>query len=152
MFKNLKNGNVVFALVTTDPITLYNAKVINVSPMRFETIQNRPQQVIDVTLDIDGKQNTYVIMENASTSYTSDMVIACSRDDIVRELEAMENQSDEFINSHEYHVRRKKQITLIKEDIFPEKKEEKLRDERLNNLEGKIDAIMEILKKKGEKS
>lgn len=148
MFKNLRQGNSVFALSTSGEIKVDCLKVVSVSDKaRFETIDNKPQLVIDLTLEVDGKHKIFVIPENSVTTYAGGMMLTCSRDEVLRELDSLRSISQDYVDKYQMHSERIAGIDRIREELMPEKKEERQRDKRLTDLECKIDKIFELLNK-----
>lgn len=148
MFKNLRQGNSVYALTTSTEIKIEIYKVVSVSDKpRFETIDNKPQLVIDLTLDVDGKHKIFVIPENSVTTYAGGMMLTCSRDEVLRELDSLRSISQDYVDKYEMHKDRLARIDEIRDDMMPEKREERQRDKRLTDLECKIDKIFELLNK-----
>ena len=148
MFKNLRQGNSVYALTTSTEIKIETYKVVSVSDKpRFETIDNKPQLVIDLTLDVDGKHKIFVMPENSVTTYAGGMMLTCSRDEVLRELDSLRSISQDYVDKYEMHKDRLARIDEIRDDMMPEKREERQRDKRLTDLECKIDKIFELLNK-----
>lgn len=152
MFKNLRQGNSVYALTTSAEIKIENYKVVSVSDKpRFETIDNKPQLVIDLTLDVDGKHKIFVIPENSVTTYAGGMMLTCSRDEVLRELDSLRGISQDYVDKYEMHKDRLTRIDEIRDEMMPEKREEKEVRSRLQRVEDTMSRILELLNKKGER-
>ena len=152
MFKNLRQGNSVYALTTSAEIKIENYKVVSVSDKpRFETIDNKPQLVIDLTLEVDGKHKIFVIPENSATTYAGGTMLTCSRDEVLRELDSMRGISQDYVDKYEMHKDRLARIDEIRDEIMPEKRDEKEVRSRLQRVEDTMSRILEILNKKGER-
>jgi hypothetical protein len=75
------------------------------------------------------------------------MMLTCSRDEVLRELDSLRSISQDYVDKYQMHSERIAGIDRIREDLMPEKKEERQRDKRLTDLECKIDKIFELLNK-----
>ena len=95
MFKDLKPGLQMLILdKSATPMKCLSGKVVKVSlprvempkvegPMAFSNFQMQ-DRVVDLTVEYDGKTNTFVVPENSNVAYGDSVTIACSEEPIDR--------------------------------------------------------------------
>lgn len=148
-FKDVKQGYPVYIL-NTETVKAANGKVINVSQPYFPTQQafnpTNTNRMIDITIEYEGRNQTFSIPENSQIANAPNLVISSEREAIIREVEVMKAKSEEVVNS----VEKNKKIIESCEDIltnwnpaFAEKKEQ---DKRLTAMENKIGSMESMMR------
>lgn len=146
MFKDLKINQTVYFLRKGDRLRVNTATVLSVSAPHLDMtnkIGNVNQMLVDVTIEEDGKVQTYAIPDHLSITFFGDSVLAADKSDIIREVESIKAQSEAIIES----VDRNKMIIRQADDILAEYspmfRDKKDTEERF----AKIDSSIEELKK-----
>lgn len=87
LFKDMKPGYPVYILQKEDGLKPVQGKVINVSQPYFPQMQpgqmpsqNTMQRMTDVTIEANGRTNTFAIPETLSVTYAGNMVLSTDRD------------------------------------------------------------------------
>lgn len=148
LLKDCQKNYPIFILNRTD-ITATQGKIIDVSRPHFDNRNpSNTTMVIDVIVDIDGKQISFVMSENANIAYTDNLVLSCDRTDILHEVEAICARNEEELKQTETRQRTVSKCKAIIEDWNPAVKQQRETDERMTKIEGYVDA----LRKSQEKS
>ncbi len=165
MFKDLKPGLQMLILdKSATPMKCHTAKVVKVSMPRVEMqkmdnplqpilIQQFQDRVIDLTVEYDGKTQTFVVPENSNVAYGDAVTIACSEEPIIAEVKGKMKESADIVDSYDYHKANIEECKSILASLNPQYAETQKHDERLDAMEGDIAEIKRLLlsmKKKGE--
>ena len=136
----------MYLLHKGEEMTAQVGKVKQVGTARFPqygtTGSNALGMVIDVTID----EKTYVVPADSQIASAGNVVVSVDKEGILREVEVLEAESEEALNSIEKHRKRKEECERIKEEWNPELAEKKKQDERIGKIEGKVDSLAEMLK------
>ena len=105
LFKNMTQGQPIYALVKSDPINYYEGKIISVGSPRIDMSKNMsiPNNVIDVTYEINNANYTDVI-NIADSMFSTEKpgaitLVSTSKDIILRELRESLKLDEDFLNS-----------------------------------------------------
>lgn len=152
LFKDLKAGYPVYILVKGNELKAVQGKVINVSKPYFPNLQpgqipstQTTQMVVDVTLEAEGKNQTYSIPETLSVTYANNIVLSTDRDGILRDVEATKTQSLEVLSSVEKHKSIMEGCDKILEEWNPAFAEKKEQDKRISGLESEVKGLSKML-------
>lgn len=159
LFKDLKPGYPVYLLQKGETkMEASQGKVINVSqpyfpqspagsmqPMNMQTMQ----RVVDVTIEHQGKNDTYSIPETLSVTYAQNLVLSTDRDGILRDVEAIKNQSAEVIASVEKHRAIVSSCDHILEEWNPALAEKKEQEKKITKLEAQLENMHTEMGKMG---
>lgn len=159
IFKDIKPNYNVFILNKQD-ITLTEGRITNVSfPYLRDTRNQNPsnsmptpyspmnlmnnERVLDITIDISGRSATYSIPENLSVAVANHLVISTDIEGITKELQAMNNNSDQFLKTvdHQKEVHQSifDKTSKILADIDPASKEKQAINTRFSKIESNMD-------------
>lgn len=156
-FKDIKQGYPVYIL-HTDELKASNGKVINVSQPYFPNTPpfnptqqpfnpTTTQRMVDITIEIEGRTQTYSVPENSQIVNTPDkMVISCEKEGLIREVEAIKATKEERLKSREKDEKDVQACDDILSNWSPELAAKKEQDKRLNEMEGKIGNMEGMLK------
>ncbi len=149
LFKELKAGNYAYLIQNDrERLAVEQAKVLSVGVPYFDAQGSNPvQKVIDFCISHNGKEETYKIPEILSTTQAGTTILFADRDSFLNELEAMRNQSEDIIQSVEYHRQRKTTIEQALAEYNPAYKEKKDMEDRLGKIENAIAGIEQLLRK-----
>lgn len=112
-------------------------------------------KVVDVTIDVEGKQATYTIPENSTITYArnGDLVLSLDQSLVINEVENLIKLLDQYIeNLPKYKENREKAVNLRKE-IDPVFKREQAYEKRFSDIESqnkRIEGALEKILKKLE--
>lgn len=151
MFKDLKEGFQIHALDTTDVPVYRMGKVVKVSDPRLPQMpQYQPGQmpypqlldrVIDLTVELDGKTDTYVVPENRDVAMASGITLACSVEPIANQVSAIRKKASDELANRERNERSVLACDSILEDINPEFRRKKEQDKKIKGLEDKVERM-----------
>lgn len=164
-FKDIKQGYPVYIL-NTNELRALNGKVINVSQPYFPNTPSfnatqqpfnptTTQRMVDLTIEIEGRTQTYSVPENSQIVNTPDkMVISCEREGIIREVEAIKATKEERLKNREKDesdLKSCEEILATWNPEFAAKKEQEKRlsvmEDKIGNMEGKIGNVESMMKK-----
>lgn len=146
LFKDLKSGFPVYIYDRT-AIEVKQGKVSQVSAPHLDKGQfdMMANMVVDVAIDVDGVTKTYTFKDNSETGYTGSLVITTEKQNIIREIEASKQQSEEALSQVDMHRSRVEKYEAILAEYNPAIKEKKAIDERFGKLEGSMDELKVML-------
>ena len=165
MFKDLKPGLQMLILdKSATPMKCHSGKVVKVSLPRVEMPKmdgsipfssfQMQDRVVDLTVEYDGKTQTFVVPESSNVAYGDAFTLACTEEPIVNEVKSKMKESADIVDSYEYHKANIEECKSILATISPQYAESKEQDKRMSALEGELAQIKSILlsiaKKKGE--
>lgn len=162
LFKDLKQGYPVYGLYKND-LRAVSGKVVNVGEPYFDSNMPNTQnqgfnrslsplssptlnRVVDVTIEFEGKTNTYTISESSSFVYADNLVMATDKNHILKEVEVIKGQREEIISKipkYKEEVEKCKSILAAWSPSFKEKEET---EKRFNKIEGDVNEIKSDLK------
>lgn len=165
MFKDLKPGLQMLILdKSATPMKCHTGKVVKVSPPRVEMPKadgtmpfssfQMQDRVVDLTVEYDGKTNTYVVPENSNVAYGDAVTIACSEEPIMAEVKSRMKESADIVDSYEYHKANIEECKSILATISPQYADTQEQEKRMTAIEGDLadikDMIRSLMKKKGD--
>ncbi len=155
-FRELKSGYPVY-LLDRNALKYEQGKVMAVG-MPHADLQagNFGKMLVDVTIQTDGKQNTYSVCDTEQTAYAGNLLIATGKDCVVNEVRAINAQAEETlskVSAAKNTVAACKDLLEELDSTFKERQETELRfrkiDERFGGIEDKMDRILAAIKAKG---
>lgn len=104
------------------------------------------QMVVDVCIEVDGTNKTYVVPDNAATTLTPDnKVISTDINPILRELEAVRDRNLEIVKSAPECEKRAARCNELLEQYSPELRRRKDDEQRYLKLDQKISNLTDKL-------
>ena len=156
LFKNMAQGQPIFALVKSNPICYYEGKIISVGPQRIEMTKDMamPNNVIDVTYEINGTNYTDVVNITDSMFSTDKpgaiTLVTTSKDIILRELRASLKLDEEFLESIDSTIERKtknvEQYKALISKLDTEWAKQQILEKRISVLENNTKETNTLLK------
>jgi hypothetical protein len=161
-FKELRPNNPIHLLDKSDGVKYCQGKVLNVGQPRFDTQQmpqpgtmpSMPNMVVDVTIEANGKTETYKFAENASVGGVGNMLVSTDINGVIREIDATIAKDEQYFADKEKVEKEYEQCKKLKSELdpaFKEKQEIDLRfqkmDEKYDNLDKKMDKVLKLLTK-----
>ena len=152
MFKDLKQGFQVSLLDKSGKVPhYYIGTIVDVSDPRLdERKQIVPGQplsyadlVIDLTIEFDGKTQTYTVPEQLNVATVASLTLACSAEPIANEVRAMLKHSQSIIESVPHHEEVAQECANILEELQPAPADSK----RLDKLEESVGEMKGLLER-----
>lgn len=164
-FKELRPNNPIHLLDKSEGIAYILGKVLNVGQPRFEAqpmpnptgmpAMQVPSMVVDVTVEANGKTDTYKLDENASVAAVGTVLISTDKEGIIREVDATIAHCEQYFADKERMEKTYEQSKQLKSELdsaFKEKQEIENRFKKLEDAQAKqgdmLKEILGILKKK----
>lgn len=146
LFKDLKSGFPVY-IYDRNEIEVKQGKVITVSAPHIDkgNFNMQASMVVDITIECDSCPTTYTFKDNTETGYTGSLVITTDKNNIIREIEASKEQSEEAISQVEMHKNRVQKYTQILADYNPAIREKREIDARFGKLEDSMTELKSML-------
>ena len=150
-FKDIKKGHPVYMLHKGDDgLREEIGKVTAITQPRFPQYNGGgtalSTTVVDVTVETGGANNTYTIPADSSVVSAGNTILSVDREGILKEVDALETESDDIINSVAKHEARKKDCERIKEEWNPAFAEKKKQDERIGSLESGMNELKGLVR------
>lgn len=135
LLKDCQRGYPIFIL-NRNEINACQGKIIDVSRPHFDNRNpTSTSMVIDVTVEIDGKQTSFVMPESANVAYTDSLVISCDRTDIMREVEVICSRNEEELKQTAVREKTVQKCKAIIEEWNPAIRQQREADERMSKME-----------------
>ena len=144
MFGQLRINNPLFVLDKQGSPSLEIGTVVSVTaPMpQLSSIGQPTMYTVDVTARINDKNITYqklpANMDVADFAGNGNVVVACSRESMNSELQAMRQRSVDVVNSVDYHDGMIQAIDKIMQDLNPEEAEKLALQKEVTDLKGQM--------------
>lgn len=148
LFKDIKQGYPIYFLDKTD-ITTYQGKVISVAVPRYDnqSFNNTAAGlVVDITIEANGKTNTYTIPETSTLAYAANVVLSTDKEGIIREVEAMKNVSEEALSQVDKHKEAVIKCNQLLEELNPAFAEKRAQDKRIEGIENEVKSLGAVLR------
>lgn len=144
MFKDIKQNYHVHIL-DKEHVKYMKGKVISVSFPRMMMMQGGAQQVVDVTIDCDGKTATYSIPEHLSVTYAGNYVLSTTVEHLAKEVESMKHTAEQIINSIDKQKEIVEKSSHLLTELNPSFKEKKDIEDRFNKIETNMTEMKNML-------
>ena len=138
IFKDAKVGQVLYIFNRAN-CSVETSKIVTVSSPHLEmshavpgTFSNSPAMVVDITTD---SQKSYTVSDTNELAYTSDSVITCDVNALLKEIKSHKAISEEAISRIEYHKDCIAKCTDLINKYDPTQKERQEIDARFTKLE-----------------
>ena len=145
LFKDLKQNYPVY-IFDKQNITFTPGKIMSVS---FPHMDNSNpmvmgKSVVDIVIEAGGKSATYAIPDSMSVAYAGDLVISTDRDSIIREVEAIKNNSEQYLKGVERMKAVLEKSTSLLAELNPEIRAKQENEQRLSNMEQSIQELKKM--------
>lgn len=144
-FKDLKQNYPVY-IFDKQNITFTPGKIMSVS---FPHMDNSNpmvmgKSVVDIVIEAGGKSATYAIPDSMSVAYAGDLVISTDRDSIIREVEAIKNNSEQYLKGVERTKTVLEKSTSLLAELNPEIRAKQENEQRLSKMEQSIQELKKM--------
>lgn len=144
LFKDLKTGYPVY-IFDRDKVEFTDAKVVDVTPPHFDSHYGNPtEMVVDVT--VEGFPKPYTFKENTEVGYINSLVITTNRDIALKDVEALQAQSEQAWNKRDMYRETADKCAQILSERSPVFKERKETEERFSKLESSVGELKDMIK------
>lgn len=151
-FKDLKSGFSVY-LLDRNTLKYEQGRVMSVGlPHTDLQACNFGKMFVDITIQAEGKQNTYSVCDAEPTAYAGSLLIATDKEYITNEVRAINAQAEETlakIDDARRTVSACKTLLADLDTAYKDRQETETRfrriDERFCGMESKIDRILEAI-------
>ena len=157
IFKDLKAGFPVF-LFDRATRKFKQGKVMNAPSPDFENgkqnvmaampgMPNYGARNVKVNVQTeDGKQSIYSVVDTEQTAYSDTLVISCSKESIINEVNALKNQANDIINKMPDFKQTVKDCDQLLSELDTSFRDQQRTNQRLDNMENKLDEIFKYVK------
>ena len=148
-FSNLRNNNQLFILHKDSIPSLELGKVISVSlPIPKYTGIYNSEMVVDITVEINGSQTNFQKLPALGeiADFGNNIVVACSKEAMSGELQALKQRSVDIVNSIDLHKDIIKGCDSILVQLNPEIKEKQRQEAENKALREEINSLKEMFK------
>lgn len=150
MFSALNQGSLIYILDKTEKPKLKIGIIVAISqPKVSYNIQN--QQVIDIKCQVDGATYDYNGIPSSSSivSYNNGKItLSETKQGLQTEVESLLQNSKQIVDNIQQYKQNIIECEGILKELSPQFAKDKARDERLDNLESKIDQLINLINKK----
>ena len=152
MFKDLKQGFQVSLLDKSGKVPHYHiGTIVGVSEPRIDQMKqptfgqpmSYADMVIDLTIEFDGRTQTYTVPEQSNVASVASLTLACSAEPIANEVRAMLKHSQSVIESVPHHEEVAQECASILEELQPAPADSK----RLDKLEESVGEMKGLLER-----
>lgn len=145
LFKDVKNGYPIF-IFDRDSIEVSTGKVVNVTAPHLDCKMGGPtEMVVDVTVENKGQTQTYTFKDGTDVGYVNSLILSTGREHILREVEAMDNQSEQALAQIDKHKETREKCRKILTEFNPVFKEKQETEERFSKMEGSISELKNMI-------
>lgn len=146
MFKDLKSGYPIY-LFDRASLKYEQAKVMNAQPNYQPTTIGKLETNITVQTK-DGKQNTYSVTDSEQAAYAGTLLVAATKEAVINEINILKSNSEEVLNKVEEHKHIVSECGKLLAELDTTFRDQQRTNERLDNLENKLDEIFKFVKQK----
>ena len=146
MFKELKSGYPIY-LFDRASLRYEQAKVMSAQPNYQPTTIGTLETNITVQTK-DGKQNTYSVTDSEQAAYAGTLLIASNKEAVINEINILKSNSEEVLNKVEEHKHIVSECGKLLAELDTTFRDQQRTNERLDNLENKLDEIFKFVKQK----
>lgn len=146
MFKELKSGYPIY-LFDRASLKYEQAKVMNVQP-NYQAGYGKME--VNVTVQTkDGNQNIYSVTDTEQSAYANTLLLTTSKDCVINEVNVLKANSEEVLSKVDEHRRIVEECGKLLSELDTSFRDQQRTNERLDNLESKLDEIFRFVKQKG---
>ena len=147
IFKNIQKNQTVYIL-DTKALKLKEAQVKDNQPHigSTYTMGMQAQMMRDVTLESDGRQQTYTIPEQLSVTYAADLVLSTEREALGTEVERLKQAAEQQLANTERNKKTVERAEQLLAELNPHIRERQETERRFKSIEGDISGIRGMMK------
>ena len=140
-FKELRPNNPIHLLDKSDGVKYCQGKVLNVGMPRIDAQpgtmpqMQMPQMVVDVTIEANGKTNTYKFAENATVGAVGNMLVSTDKEGVIREIDATIAHCEQYFADKEKMEKEYEESKKLKAELDTAYKEKQENENRFLSIE-----------------
>ena len=142
-FKELRTNNAIHILDKNDGVKYCQGKVLNVGQPRFDTQQmpqpgtmpSMPNMVVDVTVEANGKTETYKFPDSASVAGVGNTLFSTDKEGVIREVDATIAHCEQYFADKERMEKTYEQSKQLKSELDTAFKEKQETESRFHTIE-----------------
>lgn len=145
-FKDLKPGSQIY-LFDRDKIDVKTGIVSSVSAPHLEAkIGNPCQLVVDITVNLEGENITYIAQDTVSVTYCGSTTVSCNKDYILNELKGIRSGLEQVICNIDTTKEKKTRCDKAISELDDEYREKQQMESRLQSIEQGQKEMQELIK------
>ena len=149
MFANITQGSSLYILHKADDVVLKEGVVEFVSspiPRMSNYTPNFGDMVVDIKVNVEANSTEYKqVPSNLNTANFGSVIISDSRDDILREVDKIANNSRHILDSIEQHEKIIESCDTIAKRLNPAIAKDMKRDELISGLQSEMNEIKQSI-------
>ena len=156
-FKELKPNYPIHILDKNEGVKYVLGKVLNVGQPRYNMPTQQapgsmpnfsiPSMKVDVTIETDGKTNTYALTENVSVDSIGNILFSTDKEGIVRELDATITHCEQYLSEEERVKKDLEESKKLKGQLDTSYKDKQETDKRFEKIEKAQEGMGDMLRK-----
>lgn len=156
-FKELKSNYPIHILDKNEGVKYVLGKVLNVGQPRYNMPTQQapgsmpnfsiPSMKVDVTIETDGKTNTYALTENVSVDSIGNILFSTDKEGIVRELDATITHCEQYLSEEERVKKDLEESKALKGQLDTSYKDKQETDKRFEKIEKAQEGMGDMLRK-----
>lgn len=156
-FKELKPNYPIHILDKTEGVKYVLGKVLNVGQPRYNMPTQQapgsmpnfsmPSMKVDVTIEADGKTNTYALTENVSVDSIGNILFSIDKDGIIRELDATISHCEQYLSEEERIKKDLNDSKMLKGQLDTSYKDKQEVDRRFEKIEKNQEEMGDMMRK-----
>lgn len=148
-FKELKSGYPIY-LLDRNSLTYSQAKVMAISMPHAD--RQTYTMMIDITIQSDGKQNTYSVSENECIAYAGSLLIASDKQHIVNDVKSIQQQAEDTLSKVDELKMKVSTCQALLAELDTTFRDKQETEKRFQSIEEKMDKILTMLNKESSNS
>lgn len=150
MFRNVRQGSVLYFLDTKEYPKYYTGIIKSVSEPYFPSPQNGQiattyERYVNVIVDVNGSNVQYGVPENLGIISKDNITVACTQDLLSNEVHAILQSSTEALKNVEKNKKNVAECEKILKELNPTYAKTQEQDEKLNKLETQVSNLDKTL-------
>ena len=147
IFKNIQKNQTVYIL-DKSALQLKEGTVKDNQPHigSTYTMGVQAQMMRDVTIESDGRQQTYTIPEQLAVTYAADLVLSTEREALSAEVERMKQAAEQQLANTERNKQTVERAEQLLVELNPHIRERQETERRFKSIEGDISGIRGMMK------
>lgn len=156
-FKELKPNYSIHILDKTEGIKYVLGKVLNVGQPRYDMPAQQapgsmpnfslPSMKVDVTIESNGKTNTYVFDENAATASVGNVLFSTDKEGVIRELDATIAHCEQYLSEEDRVKKDLDESKALKEQLDTSYKDKQNVNKRFEKIEKSQEEMSDMMRK-----
>jgi chaperonin cofactor prefoldin len=152
IFKELRQNNTVYMLDKREGMKYTQGKVLNVGQPRIDTqlptpgTMQMPQTVVDVTIEANGKTETYKFPDNVGVAAVGSVLFSTDKEGVLKEVQATISDCEQYlsqVDAKKEMLEQGKSLIAELDTTFKEKQEI---ENRISKIEKQQEEHISILK------